>query len=125
MNVDLAPIVVILLPIVSIQGVHIRWILKFLQRAQANQILIEKIVSSSQFQFEIPNKCNCKKGYLAYFLSGFQNQPVATAFGPVLTTNMPDKVCRDIDECSDGTHTCDEHSTCYNKDGKYRCQCNS
>lgn len=127
MNVDMGPIAVILLPSVSILKVHIRRIFKFLERAPAaqHQIFIEKRVSYSQF--EIPNECNCKKGYLAYYTSsvGSQNDPIETNYGPILTTDMPDMVCRDVDECSDGTHGCHEHATCYNKNGLYQCRCNS
>ena len=91
-------------------------------------IFIEKRASCSQLQFEIPNECNCKKGYLAYYTGstpGSQNDPIETNYGPILTTDMPDMVCRDVDECSDETHGCHEHATCYNKNGLYQCRCNS
>ena len=30
----------------------------------------------------------------------------------------------DIDECSDGTHSCDPDAKCDNTDGSYQCTCN-
>ena len=29
----------------------------------------------------------------------------------------------DVDECTDGTFTCDEHANCHNIEGSYKCQC--
>ena len=31
----------------------------------------------------------------------------------------------DVEECSLGTHTCDEHATCTNTKGSFTCRCNS
>ena len=30
----------------------------------------------------------------------------------------------DVDECSLGTHSCDEHATCTNTKGSFTCRCN-
>ena len=32
--------------------------------------------------------------------------------------------CVDIDECNDGSHTCDQNATCTNNDGGFYCACN-
>ena len=32
-------------------------------------------------------------------------------------------ICTDVDECSDGTHNCDQ--VCTNTNGSYTCSCNS
>ena len=34
------------------------------------------------------------------------------------------KSCVDVDECSDGSHSCDVNATCLNGDGSYTCACN-
>ena len=31
----------------------------------------------------------------------------------------------DIDECSDGSHTCDTNAACTNEDASYTCTCNA
>ena len=33
------------------------------------------------------------------------------------------KYLADVDECVDGSHTCDEIATCANTEGSYRCNC--
>ena len=33
-------------------------------------------------------------------------------------------VCTDIDECADGTDTCDPNATCTNTAGSFSCACN-
>lgn len=33
--------------------------------------------------------------------------------------------CKDLDECSDGSHYCHKHATCMNFPGNYTCSCNS
>ena len=38
---------------------------------------------------------------------------------------MPNQLCRDLDECSLGTHQCHKDATCYNKQGSYICRCKS
>uniref|UniRef100_A0A7N9AZ21 EGF containing fibulin extracellular matrix protein 1 n=1 Tax=Mastacembelus armatus TaxID=205130 RepID=A0A7N9AZ21_9TELE len=35
----------------------------------------------------------------------------------------PQNLCRDIDECATGRHTCGPEQTCYNTRGSYTCQC--
>ena len=34
-----------------------------------------------------------------------------------------DGICKDIDECSLGTHGCNENADCANNDGGYTCEC--
>ena len=33
-------------------------------------------------------------------------------------------VVSDVDECTDGTHGCNENATCRNLNGSYECTCN-
>lgn len=33
--------------------------------------------------------------------------------------------CQDRDECSDGSHDCDEHASCENLEGSYSCECDA
>ncbi|OXB70821.1 UNVERIFIED_CONTAM: hypothetical protein H355_002145 [Colinus virginianus] len=35
------------------------------------------------------------------------------------------KECRDIDECTGGTHTCDSHAVCTNTEGSFTCACHN
>lgn len=32
-------------------------------------------------------------------------------------------ICKDVDECSNGTHKCSPTAECVNTDGSYRCTC--
>lgn len=44
--------------------------------------------------------------------------PCATGF-----TADEQNLCRDVDECATGRHTCGPEQTCYNTRGSYTCQC--
>ena len=48
--------------------------------------------------------CSCNSGYIL---------------------NSDGHTCKDINECSDGTHSCSENSDCVNNDGSYECVCHN
>ena len=119
MNVDTEHINVILLLIARILRVHMRRVFKLAPVSdKLNDISIAH-------QFEMLPKCSCKRGFEAYYSQEIGGDRIETNFGPILTTQMPDQLCRDLDECSLKTHKCHKDATCYNKEGSYRCRCKS
>ncbi len=59
-------------------------------------------------------QCKCHQGFAGngHTCSGIQ-----------LTLSYACYYFTDIDECSEGSHTCDKNATCTNTDGSFKCQC--
>ncbi|XP_053731642.1 EGF-containing fibulin-like extracellular matrix protein 1 isoform X1 [Synchiropus splendidus] len=54
--------------------------------------------------------------------SGQSSSPLAARCAPGFAADEQN-MCRDIDECTTGRHTCGPEQTCYNTRGSYTCQC--